>query len=136
MTKQEKAKDARLRREFHITLEEQKKVISFQKNVCGICGKKFNKKGELLILYMDHNHASGELRGCICYRCNKGIAIFLDDPEALQKASDYLKLPPVEQVFGKKRFTASGKIGTKRRKKLLAAFNVARINNEKGKKAK
>ncbi len=128
MTKRDKAKDTRLRREFHITLDEQKKVISFQKNVCGICHKKYNKKGELLILYMDHNHTTGELRGCICYRCNKGIAIFLDDPVALNKASEYLKLPPVEQVFGKKRFTAPGKIGTKRRKKLLSAFNAVKEN--------
>jgi hypothetical protein len=119
VTKQRKAKDARLRREFHITLQKHDKVLKFQNNACAICGNRLNKKGKPLVLGVDHNHATGEVRGLLCWPCNKAIAVFQDDAQRMLNASNYIKLPPFESVFGFKHFTAPGKIGSKARAKLL-----------------
>jgi hypothetical protein len=138
MTKQEKAKDARLRREFHITLEEYNKILDYQDGGCAICCKKVNKKGKPLILAVDHNHDvnNAEVRGLVCWLCNKGIAIFQDSWQRCKKAYEYLFNPPVRAVLGK-RLTAGGKVGTIKRKKLLAAFNAAREGNgKKGQKSR
>jgi hypothetical protein len=39
----------------------------------------------------DHNHATNEVRGMLCFDCNTGIGKFKDDPALLSKAIDYLK---------------------------------------------
>lgn len=125
-TKQEKAKDQRLKREYHITLEEFKKVLKFQGGVCAICKRKLNKKGEPLVFSVDHKHSdekAGLVRGLLCWVCNKAIAILQDNPERAYNAFSYLSNPPFTQVLGKERFTAPGRVGTKARKKLLLKFN-------------
>jgi hypothetical protein len=136
MTKKEQAKNARLQREFHITLDEYKQVLTYQQGVCYICKKKTNKKGEPLKLAVDHDHVTGEVRGLLCWTCNKGIAIFRDSEERLQNAVSYFRMPPFHAVFGEARFTAPGRVGTKARKKLLAAFNAAGKGNGQKKQEK
>ena len=125
-SKKNRAKDLRLRREFHTTLAEYNKVLDYQQGACYICKRKLNKKGEKLILSVDHNHTTGEVRGLLCWLCNKGIAIFQDDIERLYNAYLYFKNIPFEVVLGRKHYTAPGKIGAKKRIKQLAAFNAAR----------
>lgn len=126
MTKKERAKDARLRREFHTTLEEWKKVYNYQKGACYICKHTHNKQGKRLVLSLDHCHTTGLVRGLLCWQCNKAIAMFQDDLDRLRNAVLYFEHNPFTVVLGFERFTAPGKIGTKARKKKLAAFNAAR----------
>ena len=130
-TKARRAKDLRLRREFHITLEQFDKVLKFQGGGCAICKKQVNKEGEKLKLAVDHDHKTGLVRGIVCLRCNKGMALFLDIASNLFNAYNYLEAPPFERVFGHKFYTAPGKIGTKVRKKHLAVFNAAREKDGK-----
>lgn len=126
LTKQEKAKDQRLRREYHITLEEFKKVLEYQGAVCAICKRRLNNKGIPLVFSVDHRHSDGLCRGLLCWVCNKAIAILQDDPERAYNAYMYLSNPPFTTVLGKERFTAPGRVGTKARKKLLIKFNQER----------
>jgi hypothetical protein len=126
MTKQEKAKDARLRREYHITLEEYNLVLEYQGGACAICKHTHNKEGKRLVLSVDHNHRSGELRGLLCFMCNKIVGVLRDDKLKALNTFIYLNNTSVERVFGEKRFTAPGEIGAKKRKKQLAVFNAAR----------
>lgn len=51
---------------------------------CPIC----MKEGPLVC---DHCHATGEVRGWICGRCNRAIGILGDTLEALERAALYLK---------------------------------------------
>ena len=133
MTKQERAKDARLRREFHITLEEYNRLLVFQGGVCAICKKRLNKKGIPLRLAVDHCHKTGLVRGGLCWPCNKAIAILQDDAQRMYNAYMYLSTPPFTQAVGE-RFTAPGEVGTKVRAKLLVKFNAARgVGEIKGK---
>jgi len=52
-------------------------------NLCAICSS-------TQILYIDHNHKTGELRGLLCPRCNSAIGLFAEDPHRLSAAINYL----------------------------------------------
>jgi hypothetical protein len=127
VTAKERAKDARLKREYHITLAEFNKVLAYQNNCCAICKKRFGKKGQKLILSVDHCHTTGLCRGLLCWPCNKAIAIFQDDAKRMAAASQYILNPPFTVVLGAPRVTAPGKVGTKIRAKRL--LKMAREKN-------
>ena len=127
MTAKERAKDARLKREYHINLEEFNKVLAYQNNCCAICKNKFGKKGQKLILSVDHSHTTGLCRGLLCWPCNKAIAIFQDDAKRMAAASQYILNPPFTVVLGAPRVTAPGRVGTKMRAKRL--LKMARERN-------
>ena len=42
-------------------------------------------------LVIDHDHATGELRGLLCKTCNKALGCFQDDPEMLRRAARYVE---------------------------------------------
>lgn len=43
----------------------------------------------------DHDHGTDEVRGRICGFCTRGMGCFFDDLEAMQRAIDYLRNPPL-----------------------------------------
>lgn len=117
----DKAADLRLQREYGITLEEYNKVLKYQGNACGIC-KKEHVPGRPR-LAVDHCHLSGELRGLCCWSCNRKLGVFLDDLGLLESAYLYAKTPPLRKVLGRL-YTAPGRVGSKKRKKLLEKMRV------------
>jgi hypothetical protein len=48
------------------------------------------KNGRIKALAVDHNHATGEIRGLLCANCNKGIGNLGDSPDRLLVAAGYL----------------------------------------------
>lgn len=48
---------------YGLTLEEWVEILS---RGCAICGSKENPR-------IDHDHDTGEVRGCLCHRCNIGV---------------------------------------------------------------
>lgn len=87
-------KNGRLRLEFGITLQQYEEMLERQGGGCAICGTKQTNVKEAgkaeHSMYVDHNHATGEVRGLLCSRCNFGIGQFRDDPELLLRAAEYL----------------------------------------------
>jgi hypothetical protein len=122
LTTKEKTKDTRLRREYNITLAEWQEVFDFQKGVCYICERKLTKKGKPFILSVDHSHTTGQIRGLLCWQCNKAIAILQDNAEWASRVVNYLNFPPFYVVHGVKMFAAPGKVGTKKRAALIKKF--------------
>lgn len=125
MTKKarDRARDLRLRREFGITLKEYNDVLEHQKHRCAVCKRSVRDfKNSLAV---DHCHTTGLLRGLLCWKCNKLIGVSGDDAKKLENASIYLNNPPITLVLGQK-FSAPGRVGTKKRAKLLAALKAAK----------
>ena len=77
-----------LKRVFGMSLEEYDIKLNLQEGVCKIC-KSLCKSGKRLAV--DHNHETGKIRDLLCGNCNGGLGKFLDNPELLIKAAEYLR---------------------------------------------
>lgn len=72
-------------------------IIGYVKShngLCDICGEE-SKDLVHPELHLDHCHATGNVRGRLCNRCNAGLGQFRDSPELLIRAIEYLKQEPV-----------------------------------------
>jgi hypothetical protein len=76
-----------LERKFNITLEDYDALLAQQGGKCAIC-KSEEPKGKRFSV--DHNHATGEVRGLLCNPCNMGIGLLQDSPDVLESAKEYL----------------------------------------------
>jgi hypothetical protein len=63
-------------------------MLSRQRGVCAICGGRNQPPTRRLAV--DHDHATGKVRGLLCYRCNSAIGLFDEDAERMQRAIDYV----------------------------------------------
>lgn len=63
---------------------------------CRICRRDetFTRGGRLTRLSVDHDHATGTVRGLLCMDCNRAIGLFGDDPDRLESAAAYLRGHP------------------------------------------
>lgn len=80
-------KNSRLKKIYGITLEEYKKLLSLQNNVCAICFRPSDDKRDLSV---DHNHETGKIRGLLCRNCNLGLGLLGDNKQMLLRACTYL----------------------------------------------
>jgi hypothetical protein len=62
-------------------------MLAKQKGLCAIC---VGLPG-VRALGVDHDHATGLIRGLLCSNCNRGIGHFKDKPELLREAAEYLE---------------------------------------------
>lgn len=84
--------NAQFIRKYGVTKNQRDAAIAARDNRCDICGQKpkGNRK-EHLLLVLDHDHETGELRGLPCGYCNRMLAWFEKYGEA---AARYLANPP------------------------------------------
>lgn len=54
---------------------------------CEVCGGGPRGKG----LHIDHNHATGLIRGVLCHGCNLALGNVEDNPERLRALAEYLE---------------------------------------------
>jgi len=78
-----------LKYRFGITVEQFAILSTACDGICQICKQPESRKNRRLSL--DHDHATGRLRGFICCRCNLLIGRATDDPELLERAAFYLR---------------------------------------------
>lgn len=71
---------------YGLTEEQFQEFRDSQSDMCGICATPFGSS----VPHIDHCHATGDVRGLLCGRCNTGLGQFLDSPELLQQAIDYV----------------------------------------------
>lgn len=77
-----------LRRMYGLTDAEFQAMLE-KSPVCEICGAGFVASRREP--FIDHNHASGGVRGLLCLRCNSVLGYSLDSPGTLRSAAAYLE---------------------------------------------
>ena len=66
-----------------------KKLLESQDGKCSICGSFPKRNGPRFAI--DHDHATGKIRGVLCSRCNRGIGLFKENPQWLRRAAEYIE---------------------------------------------
>ena len=77
-----------IERNYGITSEDYDLMLSNQENVCAICEDECISGKKLAV---DHNHDTGEVRGLLCCKCNRGLGNFNDNLDLLRSAVLYLE---------------------------------------------
>jgi hypothetical protein len=72
-------------------------LMESQRGVCKICSK-ICASGRALSV--DHDHATGRVRGLLCGKCNAGLGLFMDSKTNLELAIKYLNnsYPVIEKM--------------------------------------
>lgn len=79
---------------YGLTAERFDQMLAEQGNACAICRKSFD--GESKGIHIDHDHVTGQVRALLCTTCNTGLGAFMDSPDLLQAAIDYLATHALE----------------------------------------
>jgi hypothetical protein len=69
-----------------ITEADYELMLSEQGGSCAICGASGGDR-----MNVDHDHATGRVRGLLCGGCNRALGIMGDDPARLDAAAAYLR---------------------------------------------
>jgi hypothetical protein len=69
-------------------------MLDAQKWRCLICATGLTAK----TAHVDHDHATGAVRGILCFNCNGGLGQFRDNPAWLRQAADYVSCGPLYVV--------------------------------------
>lgn len=85
---------------YGITSEEYQALYEAQGGVCWICQR---AKGLSKKLAVDHDHATGYVRGLLCTTCNKFLGHIRDDDAAGLRIMNYLIQPPAFKAIGRKK---------------------------------
>lgn len=83
---------------YGITSEQYEALYEAQGGCCFICKR---ARGISKKLAVDHDHATGYVRGLLCTTCNKILGHFRDDRYAGARVYRYLVTPPAFDVIGK-----------------------------------
>jgi hypothetical protein len=79
-----------LTRRYGIGAKDVERLIAEQGGVCAICRRPDPE-------HVDHDHATGAVRGVLCFNCNGGLGQFRDSPVFLAAAIEYLARPHGER---------------------------------------
>lgn len=77
-------RDTHLASTYGLTDDDVAKLLARQDGRCAIC-----LTAEAI--HIDHNHATGRIRGMLCFRCNAALGQLGDDPSVVRRAADYLE---------------------------------------------
>lgn len=84
----EKRRGYWLKNQYGITLEQYQAMFEEQGGLCAACHE---PQEENELLYVDHDHKTGKVRGLIHINCNSAIGLAGDDPIRLRLLADYLE---------------------------------------------
>lgn len=90
-------RERNFRKKYGITVAEFDAMVVAQRGVCAICGTEGRElhiartiKGDPN-LTVDHDHATGAIRGLLCIDCNNLLGRAADDTDILYRAIEYLR---------------------------------------------
>ena len=75
---------ARLGRNYGLSREEHQRLLDEQNGLCAVC-----KLPSRRALCVDHCHATRQVRGLLCDKCNTALGLLGDDSERMRAAGAY-----------------------------------------------
>lgn len=78
-----------LKTTHNLSLEEYNILFSLQSGLCAVC--KRHQSAFKRSFAVDHDHATGKIRGLLCFGCNISLGHLQDNLQWLQNAIDYIK---------------------------------------------
>jgi len=85
-----------LEKRYGITRADYDALYAAQGGVCYICRRATGKTRRLSV---DHDHATGKVRGLLCRPCNNILGHARDDIEFFERAIEFLKNPPANAIL-------------------------------------
>ena len=83
------------RRKYGFTGDEYEQMLAAQGGVCAICLRPERVRGaksdQPRALSVDHDHATGVVRGLLCHACNTALGHLAEDPDLFARAVAYLE---------------------------------------------
>lgn len=73
-----------LKRDFGITPEDYERLLERCDHRCLACGSQKQ-------LHIDHDHATGRIRGILCGNCNRALGLLRDDAIRISQLLEYAK---------------------------------------------
>lgn len=89
-----KQRAATMKHKYGITIEEHEVMLAKQDGACKICRSKtanWKTPSRRDTFCVDHDHATGKVRGLLCVTCNTGLGGFRDSIQNLKSAILYLE---------------------------------------------
>lgn len=80
-------------RKYGVAPEWYDKTLSEQNGHCALCPATTAHEGNDRMLFIDHCHATGAVRGILCAKCNTHLGIVEADPTWHERALEYLTKP-------------------------------------------
>lgn len=81
-----------LQQKYALKPGDYERMLADQQGVCAVCGTSGEGKRPL---HVDHDHATGAIRGLLCQPCNLGLGNFQDQIVLLKSAIGYLSVRKV-----------------------------------------
>jgi len=85
----EKNKTHHYQRKYGLTFADYGVILSQQNSRCAVCLTHFSD-AQRGVLFVDHCHKTGKVRGLLCQNCNTAIGLLKDSPLFCTKAAEYL----------------------------------------------
>lgn len=80
-------RDSDLRRLYGISAADYDAMFESQRGLCAVCERPPGARR----LHVDHDHATGAVRGLLCSNCNTAIGKLREDPVVFARAVSYLE---------------------------------------------
>lgn len=84
-------RDRRFRTEYGITHDEFDAMEAAQGGLCAAC--RGPQQHGWKRLCVDHDHATGKVRGLLCDFCNRAVGLLGDDASKARSLAEYLTVP-------------------------------------------
>lgn len=85
----ERGRDDRLKKAYGISYEDKQKMLQSQGGKCANAGC-FKELKSARDTHVDHDHATGKVRGILCNNCNVALGLLKDSHAKLNGLIDYL----------------------------------------------
>lgn len=85
------SRKSRIKTQYGLSWDDFQKIVSTQGGACPICKNQLDFNANRRV-HIDHDHATGKVRGVLCNWCNSGLGRFKDNARWLDAAAQYIRL--------------------------------------------